>query len=283
MILYNITLKTPDGEYTIKCPDYAYILDAADTIEFLDEVVVNGGASSGGSGSSGGSNGEYFGSSGNGGSSSGGNGGGDSKQDKKSNNDDSCNKDILELALNINQNTFERLSDKYKDMAEQAEKNFNKNNKLSYNKAQDIFRKANSNPNYKLKKSDIPSIRNALNLDELKDIQRNANQISKAVGKAVLISDIYSFGDAIEKSIKQNDWRPLFDQTVSFGAGKVISIAFAFAVPISLPAIMSISAVSVLSSYFFRSEKIQEWREEFERNFQKRNNTINKAQNCNSK
>ncbi|OAQ14938.1 hypothetical protein F480_08605 [Bibersteinia trehalosi Y31] len=165
----------------------------------------------------------------------------------------------------------------------QAEKNFNKNNKRSYQEAQSIFKKINNDPNYKLKKSDISSIRNALALDELKDIQKNANQISKAIGKVVIISDIYAFGDAIERSINQNDWRPLFDQTVSFGAGKMISIAFAFTVPVSLPAIISISAISALSSYFFRSEKIQEWREEFERNFQKRNNDINKARNCNSK
>ena len=27
---YSITLKTPDGEQTIECPDDSYILDAAD-------------------------------------------------------------------------------------------------------------------------------------------------------------------------------------------------------------------------------------------------------------
>lgn len=249
MAIYNVTLRTPEGEITIQCPDDVYILDAAADyfgMAILDEVVVNGGTPT--SGKSFSTNGNSAAISPNSSSERGG----------QSNDDDPCEHDILELVINANQNVFNRLSSKYQNMAEQAEKNFNKNNKRSYQEAQSIFKKINNDPNYKLKKSDISSIRNALALDELKDIQKNANQISKAIGKVVIISDIYAFGDAIERSINQNDWRPLFDQTVSFGAGKMISIAFAFTVPVSLPAIISISVISALSSYFFRSEKIQE-------------------------
>ncbi|OAQ14937.1 hypothetical protein F480_08600 [Bibersteinia trehalosi Y31] len=119
MAIYNVTLRTPEGEITIQCPDDVYILDAAADyfgMAILDEVVVNGGTPT--SGKSFSTNGNSAAISPNSSSERGGHS--SSERGGQSNDDDPCEHDILELVINANQNVFNRLSSKYQNMAEQA-------------------------------------------------------------------------------------------------------------------------------------------------------------------
>lgn len=164
--------------------------------------------------------------------------------------------DVLSLGFNINKEVADRLSGKFRQLIKDTQNNFDKNSKHSYEEAQKIFQKTINNPNYKLKQSDIPSIRNALSLDEMKWLEKDISHLSKVLGKIVLIENVYDFFQASIESYRQNDWRPIFDQAVSFGAGVAIGLAFSLIVPVSIPGILFIGAISALASYTLSRENI---------------------------
>lgn len=260
MPVYQITLRTPEGEETILCPDDVYILDAAENdsefyidengVAHLKEIVV----SSSGNGShispNKGENSHSF-----------------MRGDYESYNS-SLSKSEIDFILSTNQEAFDRMSDQFRLMVQRAEREFNKDKK-SYDKAQANYRKYRNNSKYKLSKSDLKILKSAIKKDELKAIEKNTTELSKGLKIVGKLSLTFDFMSALSDSWSKNDWRPIFDQAASFGAGYTVARALSFAAVANPYAILALAALQALFSYYLSSDKVTEWRESFESSFMK--------------
>lgn len=83
--------------------------------------------------------------------------------------------------------------------------------------------------------------------------------------------------------IKNDDYEKAFDVAVAAGINAALARGLALLVPVSIPAVIGLTLVSVVASYFLSEDLVAEARHFLQNEYKKSNNTINSEKGCKNK
>ncbi|WP_439287557.1 hypothetical protein [Lonepinella sp. BR2904] len=136
----------------------------------------------------------------------------------------------------------------------QLEKDFKRTHKgLTYNEAKLLYDKQLNKPNLKLSPRQIRSIKDALDLDKLKDVGNHVATYGKVLSLANRAELALKLFDAIKDSIQKNNFTILLKAASEIGIGFVLGWSIGLFNPISVTGIVSTMLLYTVCFYLENS------------------------------